>query len=220
MKQKPSQSDPIPLWQLAEQKAHGELEPTGPELLPEFNILSDLISKHPKAIEHREMNGDLVEITPSARYISLAKSTETGTNPTEQNSKTFSVTLLDDNADIPGSQVAQAHRIEGSAELYLTLASRDKKTFRQYTVHDGLVTDVADSSKELSEAEITNVKAAFEAMSEKIVVNHEAIDRQRISRKIGAWWTDSDGRRAQLRASRRLRRELRWQSLGEVGTDL
>ncbi len=220
MKTKNALTETTPLWQLAEHNAQAELEPTGPPLAAEFSVLSELLTNHPKLIEQAEMGGETVELTPKVRYITLAEASESAAGLPAKSLEQSSVTLLPDESTVPGSLIAQAHRVKDSPMLYLALSSGDLTEHRQFTIHDGHVTDLADSNKELSDDEITAVKTAMSAISEKVQSDFEIMERQRISKKIGAWWSDSDGRRAERRAERRMRREIRWQSLGEVGTDV
>lgn len=196
MTQKRSQSDPTPLWQLAEQKSHDGLQTPEAPLAAEFNTLSEFMSKHPRLIEHGEISGDKVELTPRARYLSLAKAPKSTLIPQTPGTEPYSITVLaEDNTDIPGSQFAQAYRIEGSRELYLTISSSNMNEFRQFTIHDGHATDVSKSDKELNESETTMVKTALAAIAEKIHTDAEEIEQQRISRKIGAWWADREHRK-------------------------
>lgn len=210
MKQKSlDQPQPLPLWQQAELSAQDGHELAEPPLAAECVQLNELMDKHPGHIEHRQMGGDEVDLTPTARFIVLKKTPE-GTVGTPANSDDiYSVTLLPEDTGFPGSSVAQAHRLRNSRELYLALAFGNGSEIRQYTIHDGHATDVADKDRTLGEDEAATIEGALSALAQKISAEFEAVDRERVARKIGAWWAGRDERRIRRANDRKLMRQIR-----------
>lgn len=210
MKEKSSrQPEPLPLWQQAELSAQDDQELTEQPLAAECVQLNELMDKHPGHIEHRQMSGDEVDLTPTARFIVLKKTPEGTVGTPSDSGDIHSVTLLPDDSGFPGSLVAQAHRLQDSREMYLALASGDKTEIHQYTIHDGHATDIADKDRTLSEDEAATIEGALSALAQKISAEFEAVDRQRVARKIGAWWTGRDERRIRRANDRKLMRQIR-----------
>ena len=233
MKEKPSQPERAPLWQLAEQARNSELEPAAPPAFEEFTNLSKLMDSLPEFIDRRDVDGEVVESTPVAQFKTLAALSLTDypkrtrklvPSVARENGENYTEFIFGQSRIDPAWVDAQVHRNGMSPQLYLTLSIKSvtstEPQFNQYTVHDGHISDIEEPAKELDDDEVTTVKMALTAVSEKIGAEFEAIDRQRIIRKVGAWWMDSDGSRARRRLDRQSRREIWRNSLGEVGTDL
>lgn len=189
MKHKHTDPTPLPLWQQAEQKNHAELETADGPLLREFTELSELMSSAKKVIGTHDMNGEHVELTPNARFTSNRVTYFDG-RPSSVSEKSDNYTALLPDHRVDSCNVdAQAHRVKGTQQLYLALAIHSVRPEQlQYTIHDGHITDIADSAKQVSKDEISTVKAAFEAITSQIHEDLEQIDSQRLKRKIGRFF--------------------------------
>ncbi|MGB3945716.1 MAG: hypothetical protein WBK76_02650 [Candidatus Saccharimonadales bacterium] len=190
------------LWEQADHKRNGELQPVAPPALKEFTHLSQLMDSLPKILEKREMSGEKVEVTPTGVFRTLATMPLDGSSrdlklvPSVARKKGQNYTELGwGKRRIDSALVeAQAHRDETSPQLYLTLGiksvTRVEPQFHQYTIHDGHITDVAVPEKEVGSEEIASVKMALSAISEKLLADEEALKAKKLHRKIGKFFSD------------------------------
>ncbi len=189
MKQKHTDPTPLPLWQQAEQKSQAELETTGGPLLKEFTGLSELMDSATDVVSLHDINGEQVALSPQARFKSNRVTYFDGRPSTVSKKGDNYTALLPDHRVDSCNIDAQVHRVEGTEQLYLALAIHSARPEQfQYTIHDGHITDIADSDKQLGEDEIHTVKAAFKAITGQIHEDLEHIDSQRLKRKIGRFF--------------------------------
>lgn len=204
------------LWEQAEDQRNGELEPVTPPAFEEFSTLSKLMDSLPEFVSEREIGNETVESTPIAQFKTLAELPLTG-NPKDirklvpsiarKHGQNFTQLSLGDKRVDPARVDAQVFRDKKSPQLYVTVGINSvtsaEPQFNQYTVHDGHITDVTEPDKQLDDDEVTSVKMALRAVSEKIISDFEAVDQKRITRKLGAWSIKSAEKRATKRRNRR-----------------
>lgn len=215
MKTKNNSTETPLLWEQADNKRNGELQPVAPPALKEFTHLSQLMDSLPKILEKREMDDEKVEVTPTGSFRTLAAMPLDGSSRdlklvpgvARKHGQNYTELAWGKRRIDSALVEAQAHRDETSPQLYLTLGvksvTRVEPQFHQYTIHDGHITDVEMPDKELDKDEISSVKMALDAISQKIEHEFDQADSKRMIRKIGAWSIQSGEKRALKRRNRR-----------------
>ncbi|MGB3946009.1 MAG: hypothetical protein WBK76_04210 [Candidatus Saccharimonadales bacterium] len=210
MKTKNNSTETPLLWEQADHKRNGELQPTAPPAFEEFTHLSQLMDSTPTVLEKRAMGDETIEVTPTGTFRTLVEMPLDGTSRVlklvpslaRQKGQNYTELYWGKRRIDPARVEAQAHRDETSPQIYLTIGIRSvtrvEPQFHQYTIHDGHITDVESPEKEVDADEITTVKLALSAISEQILADEETIKADKLHRKVGVWI----GKRAERKQKR------------------